>query len=292
MKKKVIYDLGANNGDNIPYYLLKSDKVVAVEANPALCNLISTRFGAEMRSGRLALENCVLTAEGGSGSIEFYIHKLHHVLSQLPPPLPIRAPNYDKVVLPSKSISDLLKAHGDPYYIKIDIEHYDAPILQALFCAGVFPPFISAEAHSIEVFSLLVTQGRYTAFKLVDGKSVSQVYSRRIITCDDQGSPVRYSFPYSSAGPFGNDVDGKWMAAHTFLRVLALEGLGWKDIHATHRELADPLAFWRFRDYLLHYLLRNTKRKIGAVLRPRRDTPASQCPVFSNVDGPPTFPTP
>jgi hypothetical protein len=31
---KIIYDLGANNGDDIPYYLLKADTVVAVEANP------------------------------------------------------------------------------------------------------------------------------------------------------------------------------------------------------------------------------------------------------------------
>ena len=34
--KKVIYDIGSNNGDDIPYYLMKCDKVVAVEANPLL----------------------------------------------------------------------------------------------------------------------------------------------------------------------------------------------------------------------------------------------------------------
>jgi predicted O-methyltransferase YrrM len=38
MKKKIIYDFGSNNGDDIPYYLLKSDLVIAVEANPALCD--------------------------------------------------------------------------------------------------------------------------------------------------------------------------------------------------------------------------------------------------------------
>jgi len=32
--KKIIYDLGSGNGDNIPYYLLKSDLVIAVEAIP------------------------------------------------------------------------------------------------------------------------------------------------------------------------------------------------------------------------------------------------------------------
>ena len=42
--KKVIYDFGANNGVDIPYYLLKADLVIAVEANPKLCAQIQDRF--------------------------------------------------------------------------------------------------------------------------------------------------------------------------------------------------------------------------------------------------------
>ena len=42
--KKIIYDLGSNNGDNIPYYLLKSDLVIAVEANPKLCEIIKKKI--------------------------------------------------------------------------------------------------------------------------------------------------------------------------------------------------------------------------------------------------------
>lgn len=242
MMKKIIYDFGANNGDDIPYYLLKSDFVVAVEANPVLCDLINVRFGTEVQAGRLVVENCVVTAEAGGGSIEFYVHKSNHVLSQLPPPSPNYALHFEKVVLPSKSVSEIIKTHGDPYYIKIDIEHYDAQVLRALFSAGIFPPFISAESHSIEVFTLLVAQGRYNAFKLVDGRSVSQVYSSRLITCDNQGKQIKYSFPFHSAGPFGDDVDGAWVTADSFLRILALEGLGWKDIHATNKECAAPIS--------------------------------------------------
>jgi hypothetical protein len=46
--KKVIYDFGSNNGDDIPYYLKKSDLVVAVEADPLLCDHIKTRFSNEI----------------------------------------------------------------------------------------------------------------------------------------------------------------------------------------------------------------------------------------------------
>ncbi len=42
--KKIIYDFGANNGDDIPYYLKKAELVVAVEANPSLCQKIEERF--------------------------------------------------------------------------------------------------------------------------------------------------------------------------------------------------------------------------------------------------------
>lgn len=233
--KKIIYDLGANNGDDIPYYLLKADLVVAVEANPALCDLMTARFGGEIEAGRLVVENCVVTADGVGGWVDFHIHRASHILSQLPPPLPGDEDDFDKVALPARAVSEIMSIHGDPYYIKIDIERCDAEILGALFNAGVFPPFISAEAHSIEVFALLVAQGRYNAFKLVDGASVSKVYSERLITCGNQGNQVRWSFPFHSAGPFGDDVDGAWMTAENFLRVLALEGLGWKDIHATWR---------------------------------------------------------
>ena len=54
--KKIIYDIGSNNGDDIPYYLLKSDLVVAIEANPQLCNLINQRFKSEIDEGKLVVE--------------------------------------------------------------------------------------------------------------------------------------------------------------------------------------------------------------------------------------------
>ena len=267
MTKTIIYDIGANNGDDIPYYLLKSDVVVAVEANPLLCDLIRKRFPAEVRSGRLAIENCVVTAEGESGLIDFYIHKSAHVLSQLPAPSNNEAHHYEKVTLSSRNISEILKQHGAPYYVKIDIEHYDAPILRALFAAGFFPPFISAESHSIEVFSVLVTQGHYNAFKLVDGFSVSQEYSACVIATGNLNRLTRYSFPYHSAGPFGHDIKGRWMRADTFLWVLALEKLGWKDIHATSNELTGPLPFQGFGKYLIRYFLRRVQRKMAVFLR-------------------------
>ena len=42
--KKIIYDFGACRGENIDYYLLKSNLVVAFEANPNNCKYIQEKF--------------------------------------------------------------------------------------------------------------------------------------------------------------------------------------------------------------------------------------------------------
>ena len=42
--KKIIYDLGAARGENLPYYLMKSELVIAVEANKESCNFIKKNF--------------------------------------------------------------------------------------------------------------------------------------------------------------------------------------------------------------------------------------------------------
>jgi FkbM family methyltransferase len=265
VKKRVIYDVGANNGDDIPYYLHKADVVVAVEANPALCELISKRFEGEIRSGRLVLENCVVVDKAAAGLVDFYIHTSDHVLSQLPQPAPSDLAMFEKVALPAKTISALIASHGDPFYVKIDIEHCDAQLLRALFSAGVFPPFISAESQSVEVFSLLVAQGGYNAFKLVAGRSVSRVYSNRSIYSDYERRRVQVSFPVHAAGPFGNDLDGAWMTADNFLEVVALEGLGWRDIHATKVETADSSVRVSDLQFVLRCARRVIKSKFGGV---------------------------
>ena len=71
--KKIIYDVGSNNGDDIPYYLLKSDLVVAIEANPDLCNLINQRFKNEIVKGKLIVENCVIQNENSLNEVPFVL---------------------------------------------------------------------------------------------------------------------------------------------------------------------------------------------------------------------------
>jgi FkbM family methyltransferase len=55
MENSLVFDIGANNGDDADAYLKRGRKVIAVEANPDLCAGLRGRFAAEITSGQLVL---------------------------------------------------------------------------------------------------------------------------------------------------------------------------------------------------------------------------------------------
>lgn len=221
---RIIYDFGANNGDDIPYYLSRADRIVAVEADPQLCAVMRRRFQPEIAAERVFVMNYALSVDG-SAEVPFYLHKTQHVGNQLPQPADQDLHNYRRVILPAVLPRSIVWGHGEPYYIKIDLEHYDQEVLRHLFANDIVPPFISAESHSLEVFCLLVGLGRYRGFKLVEGAGVANM---RAVTPGGT-----YRFPPHSAGPFGEDIPGPWISAEQMMMRLCLAGLGWRDIHAT-----------------------------------------------------------
>ena len=113
-------------------------------------------------------------------------------------------------------------------------------MLRVLFTEGVFPTYISAEAHTPDVFDALVLLGNYKAFKLVDGYTVPILYGDCRI--DTEYGLVGYAFPIHSAGPFGDDISGPWMNTAEFSEMLSTAGFGWKDIHATNVHLPNTTA--------------------------------------------------
>ena len=226
----VIYDFGMNNGDDVEYYLLKADRVVAVEANAALCEGVRARFAGAIEEGRLTVLNVALASEESAESVTFYLHKKHHVLSQLPRPDPDRLDEFEPVKVPCRTPAGIVAEYGEPLYIKIDVERFDLAVLQNLFEAGIHPPEISAEAHDVSVFGCLLTNG-YRSFNLVDGGGVARLYgTSQIETADGKR---HFQFREHSAGPFGKDIATDWQDPNSFFYTLANAGLGWKDIHAS-----------------------------------------------------------
>ena len=176
--KKIIYDLGANNGDNIEYYLLKSDLIIAVEANPKLCDFIRKKFKQEIDNKKLIVENCILTSDPSEAPKQFYIHKENHLLSQFPKPDNKNINNFYIERISSKKVENIIKKYGDPFYVKIDLEKYDHEILFELLNNKIFPNYISVEANTADVFCTLVSLGNYKSFKLVNGEDVHITYQK------------------------------------------------------------------------------------------------------------------
>jgi len=260
--RTVIYDFGSNNGDDLPYYLKKADLVVAVEANPVLCAQITTRFAHEIACGILVVVNSVLTTSDDDGDVPFFIHRTNHVLSQFPKPSD--PTEFERVMLPARSVERLIAMHGAPHYVKIDIERYDEQILRALFAHNIRPPYISAESHDIGVFASLLVLGGYTAFKLVDGASVPRLYGRQRIRT--RSGIEEYAFPTDSSGPFGEDIPTEWMTPNNFFQLLAQEGLGWKDVHATTEAEASATALPPFLPHATRQLKAHAVQAIKAAL--------------------------
>ena len=235
--KKIIYDLGCYDGLNIPYYLLKADLVIAVDANPRACDLISNKFKKEIELNKLIVENCIITHEKSKIIENFYIFKNFEVASTIYPQTPLAFDNkkvevsdYIKIKGISKNILDIIDDYGDPFYIKIDLEHYDHIILKEIFKNKIAPKYISAESHNIEVFNLMTSHDDYNHFKLSKGSGLS---SEKYLIKDLLDREINYVFPPHSAGPFGEDIKEDWVEKDKFKFDFFLRGgPSWVDIHA------------------------------------------------------------
>lgn len=228
---KTIYDFGAHDGTDIKYYLLKADRVIAVEANPELVDLLRNRFSKEIAEGKLVVQHCALSLHDDGHPIDFYIHRQSSVFSQIDPPMQEQADQFKKVSVPARTPSSIVQQFGAPWYIKCDIEHFDGAVLEDLFKNSICPPFISAEAHSIDVFALLVLNTQYKAFKVVSGGRVRRELSKTTIST--ASGPRLFKFEGDTSGPFGDDIPGPWLPANVAFYQLAYENLGHMDIHAT-----------------------------------------------------------
>lgn len=216
---KIIYDFGAHMGQNTEYYLQRASRVVAVEANPTLCRKIESKF-PEAIDKSLFVENVALS-NTSSQDINFYVHRSNTVLSSLVVPKE-EEDLFEKIIVRSELASSIIKKYGEPYYVKIDLEHYDRMVIDDMFKNSIFPKYLSAEIHTEDVLDAIFSAGCYDRFKIVDGSTVSEKYN----------NVNGVSFEHHSAGPFGEEVAGPWKTYAQIKEQLFLEGFGWKDVHA------------------------------------------------------------
>lgn len=224
-KDALVFDIGANDGADIEYYLRKGFDVVAIEGNPDLIPGLLHRFSDHVGLGRVRILNLAIT-ETDVAEVEFHICA-EDKLSGLAKPEKFESRT---VRVPGMRLSSLVEMFGLPYYIKVDVEGGEDKLLDELFQCGHRPSFVSAEANSIDVVMSLVKAG-YTKFKIVEGRFLDRAYYARGAR-NSAGELFHPSFDGNSSGPIGPDVPGPWRSAEDVLLYLFEYGLGWKDVHA------------------------------------------------------------
>lgn len=182
---KVIFDFGANVGQNLDYYLQKAERVIAVEANPELCKEIVANFQPEISQNKLRVVNAVIAEKEGLTS--FWLNLELSVLSQLD--RPSDTTGFRCVKLPGKEIKSIvaenLNSNDEFLYTKFDLEGYDYKALTNLFRSKNFPKYVSVEVQTLEALAVIVFQKHYEKFKLVDGASVAEKYRKVEIKVGD-----------------------------------------------------------------------------------------------------------
>ncbi len=226
--KKYILDLGANIGDDVPYYLQKYDFVVLVEANPVLADQLKIKYKSD---DVIVLNNVIVSEElrAGFDYVPFYIHRLNHALSQFPEPAVLG--DFEKVILPVTSLNEIFILFGKPDHIKIDIENYDKEILKSLISSSVLPMSFSFECQDEETFALLeYFKSYYDSFTFIHGYNLKYQYSGKTYT-NKNSELRRHCITRYTSGPVPSDIRSFWYNYDdlSFLFKYVYE-FGWVDI--------------------------------------------------------------
>ena len=232
METDLIFDVGMHTCQDTRFYLRKGFRVVAIEANPDLCERGSEEFRSEIASGQLTIVNRAIAKT--PGRISFYLNERDSVWGTANLDWvrrnEMRGAPSTEIQVDAVTFRDVLAEHGIPYYLKIDIEGSDALCLEGLRGAEDKPKFVSVEAsatsfrETVEQLTLMEELG-YTRFKIVSQHDIAE---QRCPNPPLEGRFVDHHFEPGASGLFGQETPGPW-------RSLASVRREYRSIHLQHR---------------------------------------------------------
>ena len=230
---KVIFDFGANKGQNLNYFLDKADIVIAIEANPYLVEKIESDFKKFINDKKLIVRNIALTNNENIKNIDFYIHKTKNTHSTIYPDdiskfykHKVKCDKASLIVQKYLKEFNILKIE----YIKIDIEGADKLVLEDLLKNNILAKNLSVECHDPGVLELLISSP-YKSFKFLPGLDRNFKNNIKIITKNFNEKII--NFHAQSSGPYGEDIPGDYYDKKSILPYFFNNGLGWFDVHCS-----------------------------------------------------------
>jgi len=216
MNSNLIFDIGCNNGDDTDFYLRKGFKVVALDADKSLCDEVSKRFVAEIKSGQLEVIYSAVGHKTGD-VLTFFISDEKPDWNTCDPAFVSRneklGVKYRRVDVPTINVADVMESRGTPYYLKIDIEGADAIPLQTLLGRKEIPAYVSLEisqhdlSEGLEQIRLLKQLG-YTKFNFFNqGMRLSVKAPSPAL----EGNYAVFHAHAVTTGLFGKELGGRWL---------------------------------------------------------------------------------
>lgn len=248
---KLAFDIGMYDGSDSRYLLDQGFRVIAVEANPDLAARATHRFHDEIADGRLVVVNRAIAST--RGDVE---------LSVCGDDLGSSTIFHDKIADRRRTatftvggipFTDLVREHGVPDYLKVDIEGADRHCILAL-APTLRPQYVSFEVDDdLEELLQHVASVGYRRFKLIGQctflelgheHSVRERARRRLMRWLGFDEPLRirragrWFDSMHSSGPAPWASDGDWYGAKALLATLRharehRQLTGWYDVHAT-----------------------------------------------------------
>jgi FkbM family methyltransferase len=213
-----------NNGADTAAYLAAGCRVVAVEADPQMADRARVRFAAEIAAGVLTVVDRGVSRTDGEEQ-EFWVSDRSPLLSSFSRAAAERYGSSHPITIRTITIGELLRLHGVPDYLKIDIEGYDEIVLEQLARESARPRFISVEGYGMKSLDDLLALG-YREFQWVPQRHYEK---------DEDGLVC-------GSGPWGEGLPGPWLTADevrlelaAFYDVGGLDrpgNLDWYDLHA------------------------------------------------------------
>lgn len=202
MQEDLIFDIGLHRGLDAQFYMAKGFRVVGLEASAQLCERVRKENAAEVRSGALVIVERALHERSGE-RVQFFINPEKDDWGSLYKGAAEKGVGYAVAAsVETISLADVVAAHGEPYYIKCDIEGADALFVRSLLHSQVRPKFVSIEATSADDIARLLACG-YDRFQIVNQ------YMNPYTKCPSPAREGRYaaaSFGHESSGLFGHEL--------------------------------------------------------------------------------------
>jgi FkbM family methyltransferase len=260
----LIYDIGMHKGEDTDFYLRKGFRVVAFEANPDLVRCCRARFKSFIEGRQLIIvEGAILDPKAlapGQKTVQFFVSKSNSVWGTVCLDWANRNERMgDSSTTVEVEVTDLtavLKTHGIPHYMKIDIEGCDMACVNALTRFRERPDYISVETEKTSFQNIqrqidaLVELG-YDGFRAVEQ---SKIHCSQSPPCPPtEGSYVAHQFEQGSSGLFGSELGEQWKSQDCILR-------HYRTVSLAYRLLGDDgiMTHWKSSaGRLLRLLTRN-----------------------------------